>query len=167
METIEQLVENNLKLVHKTVYDMLGKHCDDAFQEGCLGLWMAAKKHNPDVGKLSTLAVPAIRWRVTNFLNKDNRQKDQINYHDEMAECNAEADPVDNDSKIDADALTEKIERSNLSSREKKILELRYDLELNIPDRENIEKAIKNCSRQRRSQIHKKTIDKIIRSIDN
>ena len=76
-EEIDKLVEENIKLVgyalniyfkkFREIYPYLE---EDLYQEGCIGLFQAAKKYNPDKGAFSTLAMKYIRGRMTTFFKR-------------------------------------------------------------------------------------------------
>lgn len=76
-EEIDKLVEDNIKLVgyalnihfkkFREIYPYLE---EDLYQEGCIGLFQAAKKYNPDKGAFSTIAMKYIRGRMTTFFKR-------------------------------------------------------------------------------------------------
>lgn len=76
-EDIDKLVEENIKLVgyalniyfkkFREIYPYLE---EDLYQEGCIGLFQAAKKYNPDKGAFSTIAMKYIRGRMTTFFKR-------------------------------------------------------------------------------------------------
>ena len=76
-EDIDKLVEENIKLVgyalnkyfkkFREIYPYLE---EDLYQEGCIGLFQAAKKYNTDKGAFSTIAMKYIRGRMTRFFKR-------------------------------------------------------------------------------------------------
>lgn len=76
-EEIDKLVEENIKLVgyalniyfkkFREIYPYLE---EDLYQEGCIGLFQAAKKYNTDKGAFSTIAMKYIRGRMTTFFKR-------------------------------------------------------------------------------------------------
>ncbi len=76
-EDIDKLVEENIKLVgyalnkyfkkFREIYPYLE---EDLYQEGCIGLFQAAKKYNTDKGAFSTIAMKYIRGRMTTFFKR-------------------------------------------------------------------------------------------------
>ena len=76
-EDIDKLVEENIKLVgyalnkyfkkFREIYPYLE---ENLYQEGCIGLFQAAKKYNTDKGALSTIAMKYIRGRMTTFFKR-------------------------------------------------------------------------------------------------
>lgn len=76
-EEIDKLVEDNIKLVgyalniyfkkFREIYPYLE---EDLYQEGCIGLFQAAKKYNTDKGAFSTIAMKYIRGRMTTFFKR-------------------------------------------------------------------------------------------------
>ena len=76
-EDIDKLVEENIKLVgyalnkyfkkFREIYPYLE---ENLYQEGCIGLFQAAKKYNTDKGAFSTIAMKYIRGRMTTFFKR-------------------------------------------------------------------------------------------------
>ena len=76
-EDIDKLVEENIKLVgyalnkyfkkFREIYPYLE---EDLYQDGCIGLFQAAKKYNTDKGAFSTIAMKYIRGRMTTFFKR-------------------------------------------------------------------------------------------------
>lgn len=72
-ENINEVVENNLKLVWSIVNKFNRSHSikDDLFQSGCIGLIQAAKKYDKSLGtQFSTFAFPYILGEIKAFLRK-------------------------------------------------------------------------------------------------
>ncbi|MGX4600277.1 sigma-70 family RNA polymerase sigma factor [Faecalimicrobium sp. JNUCC 81] len=90
-EEIDRLVEENIKLVNyvinryykqfKSIYPYL---VDDLYQEGCIGLFKAAKNHDESKGAFSTIATLYIKSYMHNFATR------YVNKHYSNNTCNFE-----------------------------------------------------------------------------
>lgn len=70
----EEIIEQNLGLVHSIVRKFLGRgyDADDLFQIGCIGIIKAADKFDTSYGvRFSTYAVPMIMGEIKRFLRDD------------------------------------------------------------------------------------------------
>ena len=70
----EEIIEQNLGLVHSIVRKFLGRgyDADDLFQIGCIGIIKAADKFDVSYGvRFSTYAVPMIMGEIKRFLRDD------------------------------------------------------------------------------------------------
>lgn len=71
----EQLINDNLKLVHACCHKMTGRgiEYDDLYSAGCIGLVKAAKKFDESLGfKFSTYAVPVILGEIKCLFRENN-----------------------------------------------------------------------------------------------
>lgn len=77
-EAKEELVNNNLGLVHHIVKRFLGRgvEAEDLFQIGSIGLLKAIEHFNMDYGvQFSTYAVPMIQGEIKRFMRDDGMLK--------------------------------------------------------------------------------------------
>lgn len=78
---MENLKENELIIENAALITKLAKsfkpkdknQLEEYIQLGRIGLMKAIRKHNPDKGKLSTIAWNSIRWEILKFLSKENK----------------------------------------------------------------------------------------------
>ena len=75
-ERLASLLEENMGLVVSVVdrvfvsFDKSAR--DDLIQCGRIGLWKAIVAHDPEKGKLSTIATNYIRWEIIRYIEKEN-----------------------------------------------------------------------------------------------
>lgn len=69
-----KLFNDNIRLVNFAIQQL---HCpkeiyDDCYQEGCIGLFLAAQRYDESVGKFSTYAVAIIKGHIIRYLRDEN-----------------------------------------------------------------------------------------------
>lgn len=76
-EYVNKLVEENIDLVgfvlnrwYKNFQSMNPQLADDVYQEGCIGLFNAARIYDEDKGKFSTIAVIHIKGKINAFIKR-------------------------------------------------------------------------------------------------
>jgi len=80
----EQLFEKWMPYAEARAKQTLPQHLlEDGMQEAMIGLWDAVNKYNPDSGyQFNTFATTCIRNRIYNFIRKEKRQTENIDYVD-------------------------------------------------------------------------------------
>lgn len=96
-EQENQLVQDNLGLVvriAKSFSPINATELEEYIQVGAIGLLKAIRKHDPELGKLSTIAWQAIRWEILKYMRGANKHshvgliQDAVYMpHDNMWEC--------------------------------------------------------------------------------
>jgi len=75
-ERLDSMMEDNMGLVVSVVdrvfvsFDKSAR--EDLIQQGRIGLWKAIMAHDPDKGKLSTIATNYIKWEIIRYIEKEN-----------------------------------------------------------------------------------------------
>ena len=89
---------------------------DEYIQLGRIGLWKAIQKHDPQKGKLSTIAWNHIRWEIIRHINKAKKHRSVLSggcLNNDSAHCN------------DSENIWEAIP-DHISELEKKVINLKY-----------------------------------------
>ena len=82
MNNENQLILDNSALITKLVKSFKPKtydEYDEYMQLGRIGLLKAIRKHNPDKGKLTTIAWNSIRWEILRHIT-NNKMKSKIRF---------------------------------------------------------------------------------------
>ena len=76
-EYVNQLVNENINIVgfvlnkwYKNFETKYPELVDDLYQEGCIGLFRAARIYDENKGRFSTIAVSFIRWVMNSFIER-------------------------------------------------------------------------------------------------
>ena len=86
------LIKKHQKLVLSIVKSFNPKksEIDDYIQHGNIGLLYAIRKHIPSKGKLTTIAVPSIKWEIIKYITKNKK------YYHEFTNYNIDAEDYRN-----------------------------------------------------------------------
>ena len=147
---IDRLVRDNIGLVKKIVrkFKPRGHHeYEEMMQYGTMGLWKGIKAHDPNKGKLTTIAYRPICWEILLYL----RNKKRAAKHDN---CRV----YRNDMQYTAEHVKENLWEvlDSLDDADKSLID---DL-INIPAYANIA-AKRNITTQQLKCLVKKLIDKV------
>lgn len=75
---VDNLIKNNMGLVIHLAQSFKPNSLeilDEFIQLGRIGLWKAIIKHDPKLGKLTTIAWNHIRWEILTYINKNKKYK--------------------------------------------------------------------------------------------
>lgn len=174
------LIEHNLRLVaHITKkFEGSGEDSDDLISIGTIGLIKAINTYDPSKGtRLATYAARCIENEILMHLRATKKQKVEVSLYDPIGvdkEGNEISliDVLGTEQDVVADSVENTFEQKRvmekiivLTSREKKVLELRYGLfnSLRKTQREIAKKL--GISRSYVSRIEKKAIEKLMKEL--
>lgn len=182
LEARNKLIEHNLRLVaHITKkFEGSGEDNDDLISIGTIGLIKAINTYDPTKGtRLATYAARCIENEILMHLRSTKKQKVEVSLYDPIGvdkEGNEISliDVLGTDQDIVADQVENLFEQKRvmekiviLTSRERKVLELRYGLfnTLRKTQREIAKKL--GISRSYVSRIEKKAIEKLMKELSS
>lgn len=119
---VDQLVENNLRLVYFTINKFFHIPDEETKEEmrscGYIGLVRAALNYDPDRATFSTYAVRAIRTEISNFFRTQRRHQNKISLDLEFGEDGSSLyNVLSDDSASFEDDTVAKVEAERLLSK--------------------------------------------------
>lgn len=125
---MEKLIADNLGLVYDRIHAMRLSTHPDAESDGLFALYRAAATYNPSSGvKFSTYAYTCIFNALANILRKQKTQPDMIYLGTTII-----TEDSDHSTKLDFMPSSEDIERDFLSKERSNVIDLCFDIELNL-----------------------------------